>query len=119
MGGSKVRIRIRDEQPGIYFLELRNLFYWVKILKFFDEHPGSGMEKIRNRDPGWKKIGSGIRDKHPGSATLKKSTVWKRLDFPQGLAHGFYSQNPRFLFANRKNIEQKVFIFVFFFSSIF
>jgi hypothetical protein len=32
--------------------------FWVKILKFFDEDPGSGMEKIR------------IRDKHPGSATL-------------------------------------------------
>jgi hypothetical protein len=23
---------------------------WVKILKFFDAHPGSGMEKIRIRD---------------------------------------------------------------------
>ncbi len=33
--------------------------FWVKILKFFDVDPGSGMEKIR------------IRDKHPGSATLK------------------------------------------------
>jgi hypothetical protein len=32
--------------------------------------PGSGMEKSRIRDPGWKKVGSGIRDKHPGSATL-------------------------------------------------
>jgi hypothetical protein len=52
----------------------------VKILKFFDANPGSGMEKnsdpgfgienIRIRDPGWKKFGSGIRDKHPGSATL-------------------------------------------------
>jgi hypothetical protein len=30
----------------------------VNILKFFDE------------DLGWKKVGSGIRDKHPGSATL-------------------------------------------------
>jgi hypothetical protein len=28
------------------------------------------MEKIRIRDPGWKKVGSGMRDKHPGSATL-------------------------------------------------
>jgi hypothetical protein len=28
------------------------------------------MEKIRIRDPGWEKVGSGIRDKHPGSATL-------------------------------------------------
>jgi hypothetical protein len=25
---------------------------------------------MRIRDPGWKKVGSGIRDKHPGSATL-------------------------------------------------
>ncbi len=27
--------------------------FWVKILKFFDADPGSGMEK--NSDPGWKK----------------------------------------------------------------
>jgi hypothetical protein len=32
--------------------------------------PGSGMEKNRIRDPGWKKVVSGIEDKHPGSATL-------------------------------------------------
>ncbi len=38
--------------------------FWVNILKFF------GTEKIRIRDPGWKTLGSGIRDKHPGSATL-------------------------------------------------
>ncbi len=25
---------------------------------------------MRIRDPGWRKVGSGIRDKHPGSATL-------------------------------------------------
>ncbi len=59
---------IRDEQPGSYFLELRNRFFaflgGVKILKFFDEHSGSGMETVRIRDPGWKKVGSGIRDKH-------------------------------------------------------
>jgi hypothetical protein len=64
---------IRDEQPGSYFLELRNhflCFFGVKILKFFDEDPGSGKETVRIRDPGWKKVGSGIRDKHPGSATL-------------------------------------------------
>ncbi len=30
----------------------------------------SGRETVRIRDPGWKKVGSGIRDKHPGSATL-------------------------------------------------
>jgi hypothetical protein len=28
------------------------------------------MEKIRIRDPGWKEVGSGIRDKHPRPATL-------------------------------------------------
>jgi hypothetical protein len=42
--------------------------------------PGSGMKNflglkylnslMRIQDPGWKKVGSGIRDKHPGSATL-------------------------------------------------
>jgi hypothetical protein len=51
---------IRDEQPGSYILELRNHFFWVKIFKFFDADPGSGMEKSRIRD----------REKHPGSATL-------------------------------------------------
>jgi hypothetical protein len=56
---------IRDEQPRSYFLELRNLFFaffGVKILKFLDEDPGSGMETVRIRDPGWKKVGSGTRD---------------------------------------------------------
>jgi hypothetical protein len=46
--------RIRDEQPGSYFVELRNHFFgffWVKILKFFED-PGSGMETVRIRDPG-------------------------------------------------------------------
>jgi hypothetical protein len=67
---------IRDEQPGSYFLELRNhffVFFCVKILKFFDVDPGSGMETVRIRDPGWKKVGSGIQDNHPGSATLHKT----------------------------------------------
>ncbi len=48
------------------------VFFGVKILKFFDEDPGSGMETVRIRDPGWKKVGSGIRDKHPGSAKLPR-----------------------------------------------
>ncbi len=34
-------------------------FFWHKILKFFDVDLGSGIEKIRIRDPGWKKFGSG------------------------------------------------------------
>jgi hypothetical protein len=66
---SAFRSGIRDEQPGSYFLELRNHFFGVKILKFFDADPVSGMETVRLRDPGWKKVGTGIRDKHPGSAT--------------------------------------------------
>jgi hypothetical protein len=67
-GWEKVSIRIRDEQPGSYFLELRNhffAFFGVKILKFFDEDPGSGMETVRIRDPGWKKVGSGINIPDP------------------------------------------------------
>ncbi len=49
--GKKIRIRIRDEQPGSYFRELRKIIFWVKIHKFFDADPGSGIEKIRIRDP--------------------------------------------------------------------
>ncbi len=57
---------IRDEQPRSYFLELRNHFFGVKILKFFDADPGSGMETVvRIRDPGWKKVGSGINIPDP------------------------------------------------------
>jgi hypothetical protein len=42
---------IRDEQPGSYFLELRNHFLGLKkILNFFDADPGSGIETIRIRD---------------------------------------------------------------------
>jgi hypothetical protein len=65
-------VRIRDGQPGSYFLELRNHFFWgVKILEFFAADPGSGMEKFgsgmeksRIRDPGMEK--SRIRDPGKG-----------------------------------------------------
>ncbi len=43
--------------------------FWVKILRFFDADPESFLPWIRdgkNLDPG----SVGIRDKHPGSATL-------------------------------------------------
>ncbi len=40
--------------------------FWVKILKFFDADPGSGI--FLTLDPGWRKFGG--TDKHPGSATL-------------------------------------------------
>ncbi len=53
-------------------------FFRVKILRFFDADPGSGMENrirdVKNSDPGSgiqdKHPGSRIRDKHPGTATL-------------------------------------------------
>ncbi len=74
-GWEKVSNRIRD--PGwttrIIFFRAKKPFFCclgVKILKFFYEDPGSGMETVRIRDPGWIKVGSGTRDKHPGSATL-------------------------------------------------
>ncbi len=53
---------IRDEQPGTYFLELRNHFFGLKYLNSLmrirdpgwkNSDPGSGMEKFRIRDPGW------------------------------------------------------------------
>jgi hypothetical protein len=52
--------------------------FGVKILKFFEADPGSGMEK--NLDPGWKKLGPGmekigIRDKQRGFATLGEEPV--------------------------------------------
>jgi hypothetical protein len=65
-GWKNVGSGIRDKHPGSYFLELRNhfffAFFYVKILKFFDEDPGSGMESVRIRDPGWSQFGSVIRD---------------------------------------------------------
>jgi hypothetical protein len=47
---------IWDEQPGSYFFELRThfLLFEVKILKL--------NSLMRIRDPGWKKVGSVIRD---------------------------------------------------------
>jgi len=57
------------KNPDHIFKSLETIFF-VTILKFFDADPGSGMETVRIRDPGWKKVGSGILDKHPGSATL-------------------------------------------------
>jgi hypothetical protein len=66
---------IRDEQPGSYFLKLKNHFFAFFGLKYLNSlmrirDLGSGMETVRIQNPGWKKVGSGIREKHPGSATL-------------------------------------------------
>jgi hypothetical protein len=63
-------IRIRDKQPGTYFRELRKQLFGLKYLNslMWIWDPG-----WKNSDPRWKIIGSGIRDKHPGSATLFKT----------------------------------------------
>jgi hypothetical protein len=54
---------------------IETIFFGLKYLNSLmrdgkNSDPGSGMERILIRDAGWKKLGSGIRDKHPGSATL-------------------------------------------------
>ncbi len=66
---------IRDEQLGSYFLELRHHFFRFLGLIYLNS-------LMRIRDPEWRQVGSGIRDgkksdpgsgirdKHPGSATL-------------------------------------------------
>ncbi len=57
--GKKTCIRIRDEQPGSYFRELRKNFldkkYLNSLMRIWDpewEKFGPGMEKIGIRDPG-------------------------------------------------------------------
>jgi hypothetical protein len=53
---------IRDEQPGSYFLELRNHFLGkITVLKLCDADPGSRMEK-NNSDSGSGMEESWIRD---------------------------------------------------------
>ncbi len=65
-GWEKVSIRIRD--PGwptriIFFRALETIFLLFWGLKYLNS-------LMRIRDPRWRQFGSGIRDKHPGSATL-------------------------------------------------
>jgi hypothetical protein len=62
---------IRDEQPGSYFLELRNHFFLLLFLGLKYLNSVMGIRDRDSSDPGRKKVGSGFRDKHPGSATLK------------------------------------------------
>jgi hypothetical protein len=70
---------------GMEKIEIRDTG-WNKFISWIREgknsDPGSGLEKIQIWDSGWEKFGSGIRDgkksdprfgirdKHPGSATL-------------------------------------------------
>jgi hypothetical protein len=55
--------------------ESLKIIFWVKTYKIFDADPGQKnfVSRIRDgkiSDPVWKKFGSRIQDKHPGSATL-------------------------------------------------
>jgi hypothetical protein len=77
---------IRDPYPGFgmgkksgsgmnipdYSSESLETDFRVKILIFFDAGPDPGSEIFLILDPGsrMQKFESGIRDKHPGSATL-------------------------------------------------
>jgi hypothetical protein len=45
------------------------IIFWVKKLKFFDTDPDQRSGIFLTLDPGWKKLGYGIQEKHPGSAT--------------------------------------------------
>jgi hypothetical protein len=60
-------------EPGMnnpdHFSESLETILWAKMLKFLDVDPDPGSGIFFPRDPGWKKFGSGIHDKHPGSAT--------------------------------------------------
>ncbi len=67
--GSGHGIRIRDEQPGSYFRELKTIF-WVKILKFFNVDPGSRMKKNRIRDGNKSNSGSGSATMVAGSSIM-------------------------------------------------
>ncbi len=55
--------------PG-HISESLGTIFGVKILKFIDTDPDPGSRIYLSLDPGLKKFGSGIQDKHPGSATL-------------------------------------------------
>jgi hypothetical protein len=45
--------------------------FWIKILKFFDEDPRSGMEKIQIRDPGGMEK---IQVRDPGKTSRIRNT---------------------------------------------
>jgi hypothetical protein len=65
-------IRIRDEQPGSYFRELRNHLFGLKYL--------NSLMRIRdgkNSDPGWTNFGSGINIPDPQHCLQNLSSlVW-------------------------------------------
>jgi hypothetical protein len=64
-------VKNQDPDPGltsqIIFSRAWKQFFGSKILKFFDADPRSGVFLTLDLGTG---MGSGIRDKHPGTATL-------------------------------------------------
>jgi hypothetical protein len=97
---------IWDEHPRTFFRELRKIetFFRVKILKLFDGDLGPGMEEIRIRDPGWKKIR--IRDginSDPGSGISVPDP--QHCLFFLGLLEGFLSSRRRSLESSILNIR--------------
>jgi hypothetical protein len=53
-----------------HIYESLETIFWFKILKFCDAIADPDPGIFFTLDPGWKKFGSGIRDKHSESATL-------------------------------------------------
>ncbi len=72
--GYKARIRIRDEQPGSYFRELRNNFFGLKYL--------NSLKRIR--DQGWKKFGFGSRIRNTANIFLS-ATLFLPVSFFRNL----------------------------------
>jgi hypothetical protein len=80
---------------------------------------------MRIRDPGWKKFGSGIRDKHPGSTTLiltANASFIQRLEELRGLhlqqEHQGVPQRHPWQRLQLRRIGQSKHICVFFFSNL-
>jgi hypothetical protein len=57
--------------PDYISESLETNFFLVKILKFFDADPRSGMEKIRIRDGNNSNLGSGINIPDPDTGNHK------------------------------------------------
>jgi hypothetical protein len=57
---------ISESLKPFFELKYLNLLSQIRHLGWKNSVPG-----WKNSDPGWKKFGSRIRDKHPGSTTLK------------------------------------------------
>ncbi len=75
--------------PDHIFWSLETNFFWVKILKFFDADPGSGMETVRIRDGKKSDPGSGINipDPQHWSVVLFERNA---VRFPESMAVSYF-----------------------------